>query len=184
MSPFEIKAKFKPAVAKRGSSGIIADGLEALGDNPFRVIIGITDSWGKGDNVSSSGAKLFIRQQDGDPVGRNWALARAAALLNEEDFDMVPYLWVVYGQQKRKWGRATTPATSVAQTQRVHEEMCLDPKWSMKPLPEQIQCLQVAYQAVLSKGILVGSFARSIWQAACYKVAKSATEQAVMEKPH
>jgi len=35
MSPFEIKAKFKLAVAKRGSSGISADGLEALGDNHF-----------------------------------------------------------------------------------------------------------------------------------------------------
>ena len=25
------------------------------------------------------------------------------------------------------------------ETQRVHEEMCLDPKWSWKPLPEQIE---------------------------------------------
>ena len=84
----------------------------------------------KGANASSFGAKVFIRQQDGDPVGRNWALARVAALLNEEDFDMVPYLLVVYGQQNRKWGMATAPATSIAQTQQAHEEMCLDRNWS------------------------------------------------------
>jgi hypothetical protein len=61
--------------------------------------------------------------------------------------------------------------------------MCLDLQWSLKPL-EQIQCLQVAYQAVLSKGIPAGSFARSVLQAACYKVAESLTVQAVREQPH
>ena len=35
MSPFEIKALFKPEVAKGGLSGITADGLDALGDDPF-----------------------------------------------------------------------------------------------------------------------------------------------------
>ena len=62
---------------------------------------------------------------DGNQVGRNGALARAAALLNEKDFDMAQYLLVVYGQQKRKWGMATTQATCTAQTQQVHEDMFL-----------------------------------------------------------
>ncbi len=87
------------------------------------MIIGITDNWNQGGNVSSSGAKLFIRQPDGNQAGRNGALARAAALLNEKDFDKAQYLLVVYGQQKRKWGMATTQATWTAQTQQVHEDM-------------------------------------------------------------
>ena len=102
------------------------------------MIIGTTYKWAKGDNISSSGAKLFIRQQDGDAVGRNSALARVVSLLNEEDFDKVPCLLAVYRQQKRSWGMARTPASSMAQTKRVHEDMRLDPKWSLKPLPEQI----------------------------------------------
>ena len=44
--------------------------------------------------------------------------------------------------------------------------------------------MQVAYHAVLSKGVLACSFARSILQVACYKVAKSVTEQAVREPLH
>ena len=40
----------------------------------------------------------------------------------------------------------------------------------------------MAYQAVLSKGILAGSFPRCRLHAT--KVAKSVTEQAVMEQPH
>ena len=47
-------------------------------------------------------------------------------------------------------GIARTPAAKMAQTKQVHEDMGLDLHWSEKPLPEQIQCLQVAYQAVLS----------------------------------
>ena len=81
------------------------------------------------------------------------SLARAAALLNEEDVDEMPHLLVVYGHQKRSWGIARTPAAKMAQTKQVHEDMGVDLHWSEKPLPEQIQCLQVAYQAVLSKCI-------------------------------
>ena len=44
--------------------------------------------------------------------------------------------------------------------------------------------MQVAKQAVLSKDIIAGSFARSILQVACDMVAKSVTEQAVREQPH
>ena len=57
----------------------------------------------------------------------------------------MPCLLVVYGRQKRSWGIARTPTSSMAQAKLVHEDMCLDPQWSLKPLPEQIQCLQVAY---------------------------------------
>ena len=44
--------------------------------------------------------------------------------------------------------------------------------------------MQVAYQAVLSKSIHVGSCARSILQVACYKAANSVAEQAVREQTH
>ncbi len=98
----------------------------------------ITDNLDKVGNISSSGAKLLIRvrQQYGDPVARIFAIARVATLLNGEDFENVPHLLVVYGQQQRIWGTARTPASSMA---RVHEEMRLDPQWSLKPLPEQSQ---------------------------------------------
>ena len=80
MPPFEIKARFKPDVAKQGGlSGISAHGLEALGEHLFfpQVIVGITENWDTDDNIS--GAKLHIRTR---PVGRNFALAkRVVALL-------------------------------------------------------------------------------------------------------
>ena len=57
-----------------------------------------------------------VRQQDDDPVGRNFALARVAALLNEDDFDEAPCLLVVYKQQKRIWGIARTPDSCKAQS--------------------------------------------------------------------
>ena len=59
-------------------SGIIPDGLDALGNNPFQVIIVITYKWDTDDNISSSGAKLYIRTH---PAGRNFALARDATLV-------------------------------------------------------------------------------------------------------
>ncbi len=69
----EIKALFKPEVAKSQGrlSGIIARHLYAPGNNFAQVIIGTTDNWDTDDNVSSSGAKLYITTF---PVGRNFAL--------------------------------------------------------------------------------------------------------------
>jgi len=67
----------------------------------FQLIIGITDKWDTDDNISSSGARLCIRIYS---VGRNFAFARAATLLNEEDFDEMPHVLVVYGHKSRSWG--------------------------------------------------------------------------------
>jgi hypothetical protein len=116
MSPFEIKSMFKPGTFKRcwtedlasslrskqGSSGIIAEGL--LHDDPFTVIIGITDNWEKDEQPSSAGAKLYIRNPTANKTSRNYALGRAAALLSEEDFDQAPDLEVFYGKKWWKWG--------------------------------------------------------------------------------
>ena len=44
--------------------------------------------------------------------------------------------------------------------------------------------MQVAYQAALSKRIPVGSFARRVLQVACYRGAKTVTEQVAMEPLH
>ena len=107
-------------------SGITADGIDALGNNPFQVVIGITGNWDMDDNSSSPGAKLYIRTY---PAGKIFALARAAALLNGEDFDEMPHSLVVYGHQKRSWGIARTPAAKMAQTKHVHEDMGLDLHW-------------------------------------------------------
>ena len=80
-APFKTELK---QTNKGGSSGISADGLEASSDNTFAVYCWIPGSLDHSDNMSSSGAKLFIivvRQQDDDPAGRNIALARLVALL-------------------------------------------------------------------------------------------------------
>ena len=76
---------------------MLAGGLEALGGSSCQVIVGTTYNWDTDANISSSGTKLYIRTH---PVGRNVALAKAVALLKEEDFDEMPYLLVVYRQQK------------------------------------------------------------------------------------
>ena len=68
-----------------------------------------------------------------------------------QTFDEMTYLLVVAVRQQRSWGIARTPAARMAQTKQVHDDTGLDLHWSEKPLPEQIQCWQVAYQAVLSK---------------------------------
>ena len=92
MSPFEIRATFVPDIStkcwsedlvssldsKRGTSGIIAEGLRNAG--ALSVILGITDNWEAGERISTSGAKLYIRSSNADDTAsRNYALARAAA---------------------------------------------------------------------------------------------------------
>ena len=104
--------------------------------------------------------------------GRDFALARAAALLNEEDFDRVPHLEVCAGQQLRKWGMSTTPAGSILQEQQAHQEMGLDMAWSSGPLAQKVERLQKAYKTIVGKGIPAGSYARSLLQVACSQVAR------------
>ena len=191
MSPFEIKATFNPGTSKRcwtedlasslrskqgssGDSGIVAEGLH--NDDPFTVILGITDNW-ENEPGSSSGAKLYIRNPNANATSRNYALGRTAALLNEEDFDQVPYLEVFYGKKWRKWGMAVSSSGVMQQKTEAHAEIGLDPAWSSAPMVEQIQSLHTAYQTCLLKGIPAGSLARSILQVACSQAAKNAVSQ-------
>ena len=84
--------------SRRAYSGIDAEGLS--NDSPLKVVLGITDSWEKDERVSTSGAKLYIGNTGpNDAPSRSYALGRAAALLNEEDFDQSPYLEVFYGNK-------------------------------------------------------------------------------------
>jgi hypothetical protein len=180
MSPFEIKATFNPGTGKRcwtedlasslrstqGSSGIIAEGL--LNGDPLTVILGITDNWEKDEPPSSSGAKLYIRYPNANKTSRNYALGRAAALLNEEGFDRAPYLEVFYGKKWRKWGMAVSSSGVMQQKRAPHAEIGLDAAWSSGPMVQQIQSLQAAYKSCLLKGIPAGSLARSILQVACF----------------
>jgi hypothetical protein len=116
MSPFEIKAMFNPGTFKRcwtedlasslrskqGSSGIIAEGLH--NDDPFTLILGITDNWENDEPPSTSGAKLYMRDPNANAPSRNYALGRIAALLNEEDFDQAPYLEVFLWEEVAEVG--------------------------------------------------------------------------------
>ena len=91
MSPFEIKATFNPGTCKRcwtedlasslrskqGSSGIIAEGVH--NDDPFTLILGITENWEKDEPPSSSGAKLYIRNPM--PMQRAGTMHSGALLL-------------------------------------------------------------------------------------------------------
>ena len=191
MSPFEIKATFVPKISitcwsadlmsnlevKRGTSGIIAEGLRNAGQ--LSVILGITDNWDDGQLMSSSGAKLYIRGSE--IATRNYALARAAALLNEEDFDQAKYLEVFYGKKWWNWGMPATPSGGMLQRTEAHKEIGLDKQWSSKPFVEQIQLLQKAYKTCLDLDIPAGSYKRSILQVACSQVAKNALEQEVAQ---
>jgi hypothetical protein len=192
MLSLEIRATFVPDISitcwseelmsslesKRGTSGIIAEGLRNAG--PLSVLLGITDNWEAGERISSSGAKLYIRSSEAvDTASRNYALARAAALLTEEDFDQAKYLQVFYGKKWRKWGMSDLPSRTMLQATEAHAEIGLDARWASKPFVEQIQLLQKAYKTCLDLGIPAGSYTRSILQVACSQVAKNALAQEV-----
>ena len=141
---FEIRATFVPDIStkcwsedlvsslnsKQGTSGIIAEGLRIVAG--LSVVIGITDNWGDAEQISISGAKLYIRSSDADnTASRNYALARVVSLLNEEDFDQASYLEVFYGKKWRRWGMSTTPSGTTLQE--AHAEIGLDPCWVSAP---------------------------------------------------
>ena len=152
--------------SKQGSSGIIAEGLH--NDDPFTLVLGITDNWEKDEPPSTSVAKLYMRGPNANAPSRNYARGRIAALLNEEDFDLAPYLEVFYSTKWRKWGMAVGSSGLMQQKWEAHAEIVLDAAWSSAPMVQQIQSLQAAYQSCLPKGILAGSLARSILQVACF----------------
>ena len=85
MTPYRISAAFKRQVSY---PDLMIQPRKASGSEQAHVILVVTDSWNKNETVSSSGAKLYVMQPDSRVDLRSRALARAAALLNEEDFDV------------------------------------------------------------------------------------------------
>ena len=155
-------------------SGIIAMLLD------YPLFLGLQTIGRYGEQISTSGAKLYIRSSNADDTAsRNYALARAAALLNEEDFDQAPYLEVFYRKKWRTWGMSTTPSGTTLQASEAHAEIGLDPCWVSAPFVEPTQLLQTAYNTCLVSGIPAGSYTRSILQVACSQVAKNALAQEV-----
>ena len=79
-----------------------------------RLTLGVTDHWSEDDQlyVSSSGAKLYV-QMERPHAGNTWlrdaALARVAALLQEETLQACDYLSVERKGHLEGWGMAQTP---------------------------------------------------------------------------
>ena len=91
-----------------------------------RLTLGISDHWSKEERqagtISSSGAKLYV-QMERPHAGNTWlrdaALARVAALLQEETLQACDYLCVERKGHWEGWGMAKTPDLVKQQKNRI-----------------------------------------------------------------
>ena len=63
---------------------------------------------------------MYTRNPTANNASRNYALGRAAALLNEEDFVQAPHLEVFYGKKWRKRGMSVSSNDAMQQNMEAH----------------------------------------------------------------
>ena len=148
-----------------------------------RLTLGVTDHWSedelKAGNVSSSGAKLYV-QIERPLAGNTWlrdaALARVAALLQEETLQACDYLSVERKGHLEGWGMAQTPDLVEQQKQQDLNFLGIQTNWAEQALSRQVFTLKSAIAKLREESVPKGSRLRAFLIRECRRVSNGISE--------
>ena len=133
-----------------------------------RLTLGISDHWSKEERqagtISSSGAKLYV-QMERPHAGNTWlrdaALARVAALLQEETLQACDDLKVERNDHLEEWGMAQTPDLVEQQKQQDLNFLGIQTNWAEQALSRQVFTLKSAIAKLREESVPKGSRLRA-----------------------
>ena len=148
-----------------------------------RLTLGISDHWSKEERqagtISSSGAKLYV-QMERPHAGNTWlrdaALARVAALLQEEILQACDYLCVERKGHLEGWGMAETPDLVEQQKQQDLNFLGIQTNWAEQALSRQVFTLKSAIAKLREECVPKGSRLRAFLIRECRRVSNGISE--------